>query len=130
MPVLLYAREAAESRENVSRGSTLGSFSPILTICTLVHILSPVEVEWDARKAAANVGKHRVDFADAATVFHDELAVTIHDDDPGEERFVTIGMDALGRTVIVVYTWRGDRVRLISARRATSSERRRYEGAP
>ncbi len=86
-----------------------------------------MEFEWDPRKAAANLRKHGVDFADAATVLYDELAVTVPDDDPDEGRFVTMGMDALGRLLVVVYTWRGKQARLISARPATGPERRRYE---
>lgn len=88
------------------------------------------DVEWDSRKAAANLKKHGVDFADAATVLHDDLAITIHDDDAEEERYVTIGMDALARVLIVVYTWREDRPRLISARQATPREREQYETQP
>ena len=84
-------------------------------------------VEWDPDKAAANLRKHEVDFADAATVLEDEDALTVSDDDPDEERSVTLGLDALGRLLVVVYTWRGDEVRLISARRANRSERRQYE---
>jgi uncharacterized DUF497 family protein len=88
-----------------------------------------VEVEWDPSKAVANRRKHRIDFADAATVLHDERAVVISDEwSEGEDRFVVVGMDALGRVLVVVYTWRDDRPRLISARRATSRERRQYEG--
>jgi uncharacterized DUF497 family protein len=87
-----------------------------------------VEVEWDARKAALNLRRHGIDFADAATVLYDELAVTVADEEKHEERFVTIGMDALGRLLVVVFTWRGDWVRLISAHRATPRERRQYEG--
>jgi len=87
-----------------------------------------MDFEWDPRKAAVNRRKHRVDLADAATVLHDELAVTVLDDDPDEERFVTVGADALGRILVVVFTWRGRRIRLISARPATARERRRYEG--
>ena len=87
-----------------------------------------MEVEWDVRKAASNLQTHGIDFADAATVLYDELAVTIADEERDEERFVTIGMDALGRLLVVVFTWRGDRMRLISARRATPRERRQYEG--
>lgn len=87
-----------------------------------------MEVEWDTRKAAANVRKHGVDFADAATVLYDELAVTVSDDDPEEGRFVTVGMDALGRLLVVVYTWRGGSGQMISARQATGRERRQYEG--
>ena len=89
-----------------------------------------MDFEWDPRKAAANQRKHEIDFADAATVLHDERAVTVVDDDPDEERFVTIGADALGRILVVVFTHRGTRVRLISARSATGRERRRYEDSP
>ena len=67
--------------------------------------------EWDPRKAAANLKKHGVDFADAVTLLHDEQAITIRDDEGDEERFVTIGMDALGHVLVVVYTWRGERPR-------------------
>jgi hypothetical protein len=87
-----------------------------------------VEVEWDAEKAKLNLEKHGVDFADAATALHDEMAITIPDDDPDEQRFVTLASDALGRVLVVVYTWRGPRIRLISARPATRGERRQYEG--
>jgi uncharacterized protein len=60
------------------------------------------DVEWDPRKATANLKRHGVDFADAATVFHDEQAVTIREDAEGEERYITIGMDALGDVLVVV----------------------------
>lgn len=85
-------------------------------------------VEWDAEKAASNVRKHKIDFADAATALGDESALTRSDEDPDEERFVTLGMDALGRLLVVAYTWRDDEIRLISARRATRKEERQYEG--
>ena len=87
-------------------------------------------LEWDLRKATSNLQKHGIRFADAAFVLHDHLAITVLDEDEHEERWVTIGMDALGRLMVVVYTWRGERIRLISARRATSRERRQYEGRP
>ena len=86
-----------------------------------------MQFEWDARKAVSNLGKHGVDFADAATVLHDDRAVTVRDEMSGEERFVTVGTDALGRVLTVVYTWREERARLISARRATRREQREYE---
>jgi len=86
-----------------------------------------VAYEWDPRKAATNLRKHKVDFADAVTVFEDEFAVTIDDDEPKEKRFVTIGMDALARIIVVVYTWRGHHIRIISARKAGAEERRQYE---
>ena len=92
-----------------------------------MHTLRAV-AQWDPEKAAANLRKHGVDFADAETVLHDEMAMTMPDDDPEEQRFVTLATDALGRLLVVVYEWRGDDVRLISARKANRSERRQYEG--
>ena len=87
-----------------------------------------MQVEWDQRKADSNLKKHGVDFADAATILFDDLAITILDDSVDEEeRHVTLGMDALGRCLVVVYTWREEVVRFISARLATESERRRYD---
>jgi len=83
--------------------------------------------EWDHNKATINLDKHGVDFADAATVFDDPNAVTIDDPDHNEVRFVTIGMDAYGRILVVVYTWRGDVIRIISARKATKHEQKQYE---
>lgn len=88
------------------------------------------EVEWDAAKAADNLRKHGVDFAEAATALHDEHALTIKDDRANEQRFVTMGMDALARVLVVVYVWRDDRPRLISARVATPRERQQYEAKP
>jgi uncharacterized DUF497 family protein len=87
-----------------------------------------VEFEWEAGKAAGNLRKHGVDFADAATVFYDELALTMPDERQPEERYVTIGMDARGCILVVVYTWQGESIRIVSARKATRSERRQYEG--
>lgn len=86
-----------------------------------------MEFEWDELKARANLSKHRVDFADAANVFEDNRAITIADDDFGEERFVMIGADALARLLVVVYSIRGERIRIISARHATRRERADYE---
>ena len=99
-----------------------------LTVCTTVHTINLVELEWDGDKAASNLKNHGVDFADAATVLLDDMAITIRDDSSHEEeRFVTLGMDATARLLVVVYTWRRDILRLISARPATTGERRRYE---
>jgi hypothetical protein len=88
-----------------------------------------VNYQWDKEKAKANLLKHGVSFADAVTVFSDDAALTIEDDDPDEQRFVTIGMDILGRLLVVAYTWRGRHIRVISARKATARERRHYEGS-
>lgn len=99
------------------------------SLALYVHtcIYSAVVVDWDPEKASKNLRKHGVDFADAVTVLNDEMALTTSDWQGEEERFATLGMDALGRLLVVVYTWRGDEVRLISARRATRTERREYE---
>ena len=86
-----------------------------------------MEFEWDPRKAAANPQKARDRLRGRATVLYDDLAITVPDDHPEEERSVTMGMDALGRLLVVVHTWRDERGRLISARQATGRERRQYE---
>ena len=82
------------------------------------------DVEWDPRKAAANLKKHGVDFADAMTVLHDEKAITVRDDDAEEERHVTIGMAAIGEVLVVVYTWRGDQPRDIRSQGNAAGARR------
>ena len=89
-----------------------------------------VEYEWDPAKAAANLRKHGVDFADAASVLSDPLAATRDDDHPFESRRLTLGADALGRLLVVCYVRRGTNVRIISARKATPHERRQYEVQP
>ena len=88
-----------------------------------------MKVIWDAKKAAANIRKHSgVEFSHAATVLDDPMAVTIEDSHHGEQRFVTVGTDLLGRLLVVVYAYAGeDEIRLISARKATPNERRSYE---
>jgi len=87
-----------------------------------------VDYEWNPVKARTNLRDHRIDFADAVTVFSDEYALTIEDDYPDEERYAVIGLDALGRLLVVIFTWRGTRIRIISARKAESHERKQYEG--
>lgn len=82
--------------------------------------------QWDPNKAASNLFKHGVDFADAVTVFSDDLAITIEDERFGEERFITIGVDAFLRVLVVVFTWRGNEIRLISAREANRFEQQQY----
>lgn len=87
-----------------------------------------MEVEWDANKAASNLQKHGVRFSDVEAVLFDPNALSFEDTTAqGEQRFVAIGMDHLWRLLVVVYTERGNRVRLISARSATRSERQKYE---
>jgi uncharacterized protein len=88
-----------------------------------------MDYTWDPGKAATNLQKHGVSFADAVSVFSDEFALTAADDFATEERFVTLGIDAFGRLLVVIYTWRGeDIIRIISARKATRPERTQYEG--
>jgi uncharacterized protein len=83
--------------------------------------------QWDDYKAATNLEKHGIDFADAVSVFLDDLSINICDERFDEERFITIGLDAFGRVLVVVYTCRGKEVRLISARKATGTEVTQYE---
>jgi uncharacterized protein len=86
-----------------------------------------VSYEWDEEKRRQNLRKHAVEFADAVNALEDDDALTSPDDDSDEEdRFVTLGADLFGRILVVVYTWRGDMVRLISARKATPRERKQY----
>jgi uncharacterized protein len=67
-----------------------------------------VDSEWDPAKAKANLTKHGIHFADAISALEDESALTIRDPyTEDEERWITLGMDALGRFLVVVYTWRG-----------------------
>jgi uncharacterized DUF497 family protein len=86
-----------------------------------------VRFTWDARKAASNVRKHGVSFDEAVTVFADPLAAMLEDAvDP--DRSILIGRSAMGRTLLTVFVEISqDTIRIISARRATSHERRRYE---
>ena len=86
--------------------------------------------EWDEEsKAGINFRKHGVRMPEAIPVFDDPHAVTIVDDesDPVEQRFITLGMGALGRLLVVVYAWRGENIRIISARPAEAHERDEYE---
>jgi uncharacterized DUF497 family protein len=84
--------------------------------------------QYDPTKAETNLKDHGVSFSDAEGVFFDPLA--LHRPDPdaeGEERFVAMGLGSAGQILVVVYTIRGEDIRLISARRATRREIRDYE---
>ncbi len=84
--------------------------------------------EWNVAKAISNLKKHGVDFSDAIGALEDERALWQEDEcEYGEERFVTVGKDYLGRVLTVVFTYRNDNIRLISARKATKIERLNYE---
>ncbi len=88
-----------------------------------------MEFEWDAEKAAANVAKLGVTFPEAMTVFGDPLELAIADPHHSEDefRFLSMGLSATGRLLVVAYTERQGRTRIISAREATPRERRQYE---
>lgn len=87
-----------------------------------------MEVIWDIRKAGANMRKHGIEFSHAATVLDDPMAVTVEDKGHDEQRLATIGVDLLGRVLVVVYTYTDEEeIRLISARKAISNERSIYE---
>ncbi len=84
--------------------------------------------QFDPRKAASNLKKHGVSFVDAEGVFFDPLAIHQADPDAEDEaRFIGVGMGSAGQLLVVVYTLRGDDIRLISARRATRKEVKTYE---
>jgi uncharacterized DUF497 family protein len=88
-----------------------------------------MQFEWDPRKARANLQKHGVSFNEALTAFLDDFSLT--GDDPyhsvEEERFVTFGVSNTGRLLVIVHTYRNDRIRIISARPATPAEKNLYE---
>ena len=85
--------------------------------------------EWDEKKADQNIRKHSVSFEEAATVFGDPFSITICDPlhSKDEDRFVILGMSNKNRLLVVVHTERGDKIRIISARKATKKEKRQYE---
>jgi len=91
-----------------------------------------LEFEWDDDKAAVNAKKHKVTFAEAATVFADPMAAIFHDEAHSEEelRELIIGHSAQKRLLVVSFTERAANVRIISARRATKKERQDYEEKP
>ena len=86
-----------------------------------------MDIEFDPAKAKSNLTKHKVSFSHAEQALRDPMAVTVEDPDAErEQRFVTLGMDALGRVLVVVHTPRGSRIRLISARKASKGEAEQY----
>ena len=116
----LFGAPEDDVRRRAGDASALGLWS-----CTIVHRL--MEFEWDVQKARLNARKHGIQFADAVLVLEDDSALTTTEQSAdGEERWITLGVDALSRILIVVYTWRENRIRIISARPATPGERKRY----
>jgi len=90
--------------------------------------IAVVEFDWDPNKASSNHRKHGVRFAEAMTVFDDDRLLVIADDHPpDEDRFIAIGMGSRGRSLVVVYASRGERIRIISARPVSRHEQSEYE---
>ena len=85
--------------------------------------------EWDERKAAVNLRKHKVSFSEAVSVFYDTLSATGNDPEHSidEQRFVTFGISASGRLLVVAHVDRNASIRIISARLATRAEKGVYE---
>ena len=85
--------------------------------------------EWDEEKANTNLRKHQISFEEAKTVFNDPMSITIANPDHSinEERYVDIGISSQGQILVVVYTERGETIRVISCRKATRREQRAYE---
>jgi uncharacterized DUF497 family protein len=88
-----------------------------------------MEFEWDQGKAIKNIKKHGVSFYEAATVFGDSLSATFPDPDHStqENRYIIIGLSNLRRLLVVAHTYKKERARIISARKATRHERKYYE---
>ncbi|PIP08300.1 MAG: hypothetical protein COX52_00710 [Syntrophobacterales bacterium CG23_combo_of_CG06-09_8_20_14_all_48_27] len=88
-----------------------------------------MKFEWDKDKERRNIRKHAISFDEAVTVFYDPLSATFADTDHSieEDRFITVGYSSQGRLFVISHTERGDAIRIISARHATMSERKRHE---
>ena len=89
----------------------------------------PLEFEWDEKKAAANLSKHGISFEEAKTIFDDPLYVDFYDPNHSddEHRYIIIGKSQQRRLLMVSYTERGERIRLISSRELTAAERKDFE---
>jgi uncharacterized DUF497 family protein len=87
--------------------------------------------EWDPDKAEKNISKHNVDFDEASSVFDDPMFITFLDEEQSidEERYITIGLSNRGRLLLVAHAERSDRIRIISARKATKNEEKFYQEA-
>jgi len=85
--------------------------------------------EWDEKKATSNLRKHGVSFEEAQSVFYDPRSLTVDHPDyaKAELRFIDIGASNQNRVLVVVYTERENRIRIISVRKATKNERKQYE---
>jgi len=87
-----------------------------------------MDIVWNSAKARSNYARHGVRFSEVEQVFYDPSALTVEDPSASrEQRFVTLGHDGQGRILVVVYTYRGETIRVISARRASPGEVKSYE---
>jgi len=88
-----------------------------------------LDFEWDPEKAQKNIQKHEVSFEEASSVFDDLIFITVLDDEHSddEERYITIGLSNKSRLLLVAHTERENRIRIISARKATKHEEKFYE---
>jgi len=88
-----------------------------------------MRIEWDTKKARSNLRKHKVSFEEAATAVSDPMATTGPDPDHSvtEDRYVTFGVSARGRLLVVAHTEKNETIRIISARLASKGERKLYE---
>ncbi len=87
--------------------------------------------EWDLEKERKNIRKHEVSFDEASSIFDDPMFITVIDEEHStdEERYITIGLSNKNRLLLVAHTERDDRIRVISARKATKNEEKFYEEA-
>jgi hypothetical protein len=87
--------------------------------------------EWDPDKADKNISKHDVDFNEASSVFDDPMFISFLDEEHSieEERYITLGLSDRGRLLLVAHAERDDRIRIISARKATKNEEKFYQEA-
>jgi uncharacterized DUF497 family protein len=90
-----------------------------------------LDFEWDQFKSRQNTKKHGISFRESATAFADKLSYTISDPEHpiGECRFLLLGRSSSGNQLVISHTERGDRIRIISVRRATKREREQYENS-
>ncbi len=88
-----------------------------------------IPFEWDEEKAEINLKKHKIGFEEAKSVFGDPFSITVDDPDHSkeEQRFIDIGKSTSGKLLVVVYTERRSKIRIISCRKVTPVERRKYE---
>jgi uncharacterized protein len=88
-----------------------------------------MQFEWDPQKYKKNSRKHGVSFLEAASIFGDDFTITVYDPDPSEreDRYISVGLSISDRLIMVAHAERGDRIRIISARPLTRTERETYE---